>query len=320
VTSPRVSVVIPCHNAARWIGETIRSAASQTGVTLEIIVIDDGSTDDTVEQARIAGGERIQIIRQDNGGASRARNVGTKAARGTFIQYLDADDLLEPGTIARRVEVLDRDEADVAYCDWQRWEEDESHGFRAGETLRRMLGDAPELDLLWDHWWPPVALLYRRTLVDRVGAWREDLPIIQDARFLQDAALAGGRFAHVPGLGAKYRIHLGVSLSRRDPGQFLEDCFRNAQSIEARLTAEQALTPARRHVLARIYAHVARGSFGVDNTRFEAAVARVTDLAPSFSLDADRPLRALRRLVGYRRAEYVAGWMRQSRTMLRASR
>jgi hypothetical protein len=320
VTTPRVSVIIPCHNAARWIADTVASAAGQSGVVLEILVVDDGSSDGSAEIAEKVGGPLVRVRRQANGGASRARNAGTAAARGEFLQYLDADDVLTDGTIAARVGRLDATGADVAYCDWVRWESDGDGRFVEREVVTRTLGDRPDLDLLCDAWWPPAALMYRRAAVARIGAWREDLPIIQDARFLQDAAFTGATFAHVAAVGAKYRVHGSESLSRRDPRAFLDDCFHNASTIEAMWTTAGELTAERRRMLARVFAHVARAAFSLDRRRFDAAVRRVVALEPDFTPDADRPLRALSRVVGYPRAEYVAGWWRRGRAVLTAAR
>ena len=89
----RVSVVIPCYNSARWIRETLASVLQQGEDPIEIIAIDDGSTDDTaaiIERDFPA----VRLVRTENRGASRARNHGTELASGEFIQYLDADDLL----------------------------------------------------------------------------------------------------------------------------------------------------------------------------------------------------------------------------------
>src|SRR6266568_723022 len=102
----RVSVIIPCWNASQWIRSTLESVTGQLAEGLEIIAIDDGSTDDT---AAII--ERdfpiVRLIRTTNQGASRARNQGTGVAEGEFIQYLDADDLLFPGKIGIQLEALD---------------------------------------------------------------------------------------------------------------------------------------------------------------------------------------------------------------------
>jgi glycosyltransferase involved in cell wall biosynthesis len=318
MSRPQVSVVIPAWNAAEWIGETVLSAVSQTDADLEVIVVDDGSTDDSAAAATAAGGDRVRVLRQPNGGASRARNAGTEAARGEFIQYLDADDLLTPGTIARRVECLESARADVAYCDWATWERG-GDAFVEREIVRRTIGPDPELDLVGDAWWPPAALLYRRTLVDRIGPWREDLPIIQDARFLQDAAFSGGTFAHVPGVGARYRVLAGTSLSRRDRRAFLDDCFRNAVMIEDMWTRKGGLNTARRQALARVFSHVAVATASTDPHRSEDAVARVMSLDPAFVPDAGSNLRPLSQLAGYRRAVRLSGWWHRRRSVVTAA-
>src|ERR1700722_15856506 len=93
-----VSVVIPAYNAEKWVSEAVKSVLTQTYKNLEIILVDDGSTDRTVELADSAlkqGGRPYRILQQPNRGAAAARNLGWRAAKGTWIQFLDADDLLE---------------------------------------------------------------------------------------------------------------------------------------------------------------------------------------------------------------------------------
>lgn len=103
--APLVSLVIPAYNAQRTIGATIETALQQRYPSLEIIVIDDGSTDNTaLEVARF--GERIRIIRQENRGLAAARDAGHGVAQGSLIAWLDADDLVHPDRIALQVEVL----------------------------------------------------------------------------------------------------------------------------------------------------------------------------------------------------------------------
>src|SRR5262245_58858321 len=89
-----ISVIIPCYNGSSYIGSTLESALGQTRPPLEVIVIDDGSTDDS---AAIAGsfGPCVRVIRQANQGESTARNVGIAQASGDYLVFLDADDLLD---------------------------------------------------------------------------------------------------------------------------------------------------------------------------------------------------------------------------------
>jgi glycosyltransferase involved in cell wall biosynthesis len=313
-----VSVVIPCRNAARWLPETLASVLQQSAVSVETIVVDDGSEDGSAGVA-LAAGRDVRVIRQAPSGVSAARNRGTAEASGDFIQYLDADDVLEPQTLAARVAALDRTGADVALVDWTRWQAGEDGAFTAGSVERRRLGDRPDLDLLTDAWWPPGAILYRRSVVERVGDWRADLPVIQDARFLLDAALCGARFVHVEEAGLRYRVHDG-SLSRRDPLAFIDDCYRNAVDLEERWRGEGSLDPARQAALVRVYAHVARATFTEDRSRFDEALGRALRLDPAFTPGGPPALKMLSDLIGYRRAEQVAAWWRSAKRLAAPAR
>ncbi|MBJ7281659.1 MAG: glycosyltransferase [Acidimicrobiia bacterium] len=105
---PLVSIIIPAFNAQEYLGETIDSVLAQTYRPIEIIVIDDGSTDETVEIAR-AYGDPVVVIEQENRGPAGARNTGFDAARGAIIALLDADDQWMPSRLERCVDVLQSD-------------------------------------------------------------------------------------------------------------------------------------------------------------------------------------------------------------------
>ena len=138
-----VSIVIPCFNARHWIRATLESVFDQRSLDLQVIVVDDGSTDrsgDLVAQWF----SNVELVRMDNGGPSRARNVGTRLARGQFIQYLDADDLLAPGKLEAQLEALTTSGADIAYGDWRVY--DGGHMVYMRPEARTLLArDAAEL-------------------------------------------------------------------------------------------------------------------------------------------------------------------------------
>jgi glycosyltransferase involved in cell wall biosynthesis len=117
---PLVSVVIPAHNAARYIEETLESALGQTYRNLEVIVVDDGSTDTTGEivERSTRSDDRVRLIRTKNQGVAAARNTGIAATTGVYIAMLDADDLWHPEKVGRQVEVFRRGESNVGlvYC------------------------------------------------------------------------------------------------------------------------------------------------------------------------------------------------------------
>jgi glycosyltransferase involved in cell wall biosynthesis len=103
---PLVSILIPAFNSQEWIGDTLRSAIAQTWPSKEIIVVDDGSVDQTLAIAQLFESGGVQVVTQKNGGASAARNRAFSLSKGDYVQWLDADDLLAPDKIARQMQVL----------------------------------------------------------------------------------------------------------------------------------------------------------------------------------------------------------------------
>jgi len=113
VRSPQVSVVIPTWNRAREVPAAIDSALAQTRPPFEVVIVDDGSTDET-QDVLARYGDRIRVLRQENAGASAARNAGIRASRGEFVAFLDSDDLWSERKLEKQLELLER--ADVACC------------------------------------------------------------------------------------------------------------------------------------------------------------------------------------------------------------
>ena len=103
---PLVSILIPAFNAGEWIADSVRSAIAQTWENTEIIVVDDGSTDQTLAIARKFEADGVRVVTQKNQGAAAARNKAFSLSRGEYIQWLDADDCLAPDKISRQLEVL----------------------------------------------------------------------------------------------------------------------------------------------------------------------------------------------------------------------
>jgi glycosyltransferase involved in cell wall biosynthesis len=114
-TSPKVSIVIPCYNAARFILPTLQSVMDQQYGNLEIICVNDGSVDDTENQIRKIQDPRIVYIKKENSGVSDSRNLGMKKATGKYILFLDADDILGENFLEKRVDFLELD-PDKCFC------------------------------------------------------------------------------------------------------------------------------------------------------------------------------------------------------------
>jgi len=147
--NPAVTVIVPALNAARWIERTLASVQRQTVRDIEIIVVDDGSTDETAAKVRGAmrGDSRIRLIRQANGGVGRARNAGIAAARAPFVAPIDADDLWHPTRLERHLEAFAAAGEGVAlvYSPFVRIDEDDR--VRYGQPCWRIEGDVFERHL-----------------------------------------------------------------------------------------------------------------------------------------------------------------------------
>jgi glycosyltransferase involved in cell wall biosynthesis len=275
----RVSIVIPCFNAGSTIKETIESALAQTWRNLEIVVVNDGSIDGSGGVIKNFG-DAIVAHHGPNRGASAARNLGTSLSCGNYIQYLDADDILTPDAVERRVAVMEDWGADIAYSDWQRFEMDKNGTRQLGQIVARDMEEIhrdAQIACATSFWAPPVALLYRRRIVNAIGGWNERLPIIQDARLLFDAARLGARFARVERVTGYYR-ESPASLSRRDARRFFIEIFNNAVEIRALWEADGPLDHEREAALAAIFDSAARNLFSLACSEFENAVQHLNTL------------------------------------------
>jgi glycosyltransferase involved in cell wall biosynthesis len=282
-----ISIIIPCYNASPTVRTTINSVLSQACPDKEIIVIDDGSTDRSAEIIK-SFGDAIVAEFWPNQGASAARNQGTKRARGKYVQYVDADDILMPGTLEERLEALERTGGDVAYTDWQQFMIGPDGVIRPGNVIAQplnRLGNDPEAACACSTFWaPPAAILYRRWVVDAIGEWNTRLPVIQDARFIFDAARVGARFTHIDGIGALYRVS-GDSLSRRSSRSFIKDCFVNALEIEAIWRKDGKLTDTRREALVQIWTYLATSTYRTNLPEFGEAVQHLSTVSKRSHLD-----------------------------------
>jgi len=123
--APLISVIVPTYNRAGYICAAIDSVFSQTLQDFEIIVVDDGSTDDTEQRLAAAYGDRVKYVRVPNGGVGRARNVGMSHARGRYFTFLDSDDLLYPYMLELESRMLDMNpDVDLVYAEMSAFDDD----------------------------------------------------------------------------------------------------------------------------------------------------------------------------------------------------
>jgi glycosyltransferase involved in cell wall biosynthesis len=215
---PLVSVVIPCKNDATWLGEAIESCLGQTWKHLEIIVVDNCSTDASMEVAGRYRSSSVVLLECARSGASAARNVGLARARGEFVQFLDADDLLDRDKIRLQMARLDAGpRSSVASGAWGRFRQTSSEAAFVAEPVWRDL--APE-EFLISSWMgggmmPVFAWLTPRDAIERAGPWNERLSLCDDGEYFARVALASSGILFCDGARGYYRASADQTLSKR---------------------------------------------------------------------------------------------------------
>ena len=249
MSSPLVSVVIPAYNAVRTLRATVQSVLTQTVQDFEIIIVNDGSKDDTFKLAQelSANDARITALTKPNGGVSSTRNMGIRAARGKYVALLDADDLWIPHKLERQLEVLESGQNIFAV---------QSGAYFVNDNLE-ILSVRPCVPsknalleiLLFEN--SPNAMstfVIRRDKFDEMGYFDEELEILEDWELIIRIAQTCNMFSIEEPLSL-YRVHFGNR--SRDLGVHIKPGF----LVLDRLFGEPDLPPEVRRNRARIYAH-----------------------------------------------------------------
>lgn len=210
-----VSTIIPVHNRAALLRDAVASVLAQTYRPIEVVVVDDGSNDDTptvADDLAAAHHGVVRVLHKSNAGPGLAREAGRQSALGEFIQYLDSDDVLMPRKFELQVLAMrQRQDCGVAYgktnyralgseIDLQPWK-------RTGERIDWMFPS-----LLESRWWGTSTPLYRRTLTDEAGPW---LALTNEEDWEYDCRVAanGVRLVFVDEFVSEERDHAGARLS-----------------------------------------------------------------------------------------------------------
>ncbi len=235
-SGPLVSVVIPTFDRAGPVFAAVHSVLSQTYVALELLVVDDGSTDDTAARLGAIRDPRLHVLRQPNGGVARARNRGIAAAQGAYIAFLDSDDVWLPGKLAAQVATMQAAGPRTGFC--HTGLEVRRGGTVVERRMPRIAGAClPALLLSNPVHAPTTTGLVRRDVFDAVGGFDPALPAIEDWEWLQRVARLYD-IAAVPEVLAVY-----------DDGA---DPCRRSRAFRRNMDARAMLWARNRHALRRI--------------------------------------------------------------------
>lgn len=297
---PLVSVVIPAYNAARTIAKTLDSALGQEISDIEVIVVDDGSRDDTAAVVRRNGDPRVRLLQRANGGVASARNAGIEAARGIWVAFLDADDIWLPHKLARQLELMSAQPGCQASQGSAYFVDDELRPLK----LRRCVPvDDPLLTFLRFQNLPNAASSWvvRRSLIEQIGPFNPDLVILEDWEF----SLRLARYANPICIDEPltlYRIHAGNT--SRNIDLHIEPGFRVLEQLFSDPTLPHEVRAHEREIYARFYTMLCGGMFRVGRWRACArwGIRALRTDPRMLAYMAATPARRLGRRLGARRA------------------
>jgi glycosyltransferase involved in cell wall biosynthesis len=323
---PLVSIIIPAYNTGRYLEPTIRSALDQTWPHTEVIVVDDGSTDGSLEVARRFSGPRLRVIAQPNRGSCAARNTGAQAARGDYLQFLDHDDLLAPEKIEKQL------------AHWQPglsprtlFMGEIARFFDTSEGERKEIppgpfyhpafpGTYPEFKTIaardWlIRWWmhrlevTPLAWLISRELMLAAGPWEERfLSRLDDFEFITRLLLAADKVVPTPGSRAFFRTMVAGSMSSSAQNQSLRSF--QGQLFALNLCCDHLLaadTSSRaRDACASLLMHFAYEAYPAHRAEADDAEKRARSLGATLPpCPGGRAVRMLAPLLGWRPAKWL---------------
>lgn len=250
--TPDVSIIIPCYNAVPWLESCIASTQRQGIDTLQILIIDDGSTDDSLEIAKSYESDQVQIYSQSNQGASSARNRGLQEATGQYIQYLDADDQLGEHKILHQIQRLrTAPPGTLTTCPWVRFENDPKSYSPGYQENFQDLSPLEFLQLNWeqDIMMHPAAWLIPREIANRAGPWDTSLTLNDDGEYFCRVVLESSELVYTPNATTYYRSNLTSSLSGRKDAHSLLSLHSSIEKMEALLLAQDS-SPRTEHACA----------------------------------------------------------------------
>jgi glycosyltransferase involved in cell wall biosynthesis len=236
---PLVSIIIPVYNAEKYLSESIASALNQTWPNKEIIIVDNGSTDQSLKVAKDFATDIVSIFSCKNKGASAARNYGLRLAKGDYIQFLDADDLLGHDKIEKQVRALNNDLNSIAVCSTTHFFDGEPHTASAPspfeeafiyttndpvDFLTRLYGGYNfRASMVQTNAW-----LTPKKLIDVAGIWNENLTLDDDGEFFARIILAAKKIVKTDGENYYRKFNTLNNLSSQKNRRALESAATSA--------------------------------------------------------------------------------------------
>ncbi len=260
----KVSILIPLFNSQDYIAETIQSALDQTWPNIEIIIVDDGSTDNSYQIAKNFESDILKIYQQKNRGACAARNLAFQRSTGDFIQYLDADDLLTPDKIKKQLMLFEKFGNNIITSgQWGRFFNTKHTVQWEDQTINKDY--LTPIDWLIESWngggmAQTSVWLTPRNLIDLAGSWNESLTVNQDGEFFSRVLMQANAIKFCSEAKVYYRSGNASSISQRKTseqkaGSLLNSYLLHKENINQHLHRMDVRKALANNLLNFIYQH-----------------------------------------------------------------
>lgn len=224
---------MPLYNAEKYVAEAIESVLAQTYTNWELIIVNDGSTDNSLEVAKRYENEKIKVFSQVNSGAGAARNHGYSQSKGEFIKFFDADDILSNNILEQQVNLLSKNPNCITSTQWGRFYNDDISTFKLSpEECWKDMNSIDWICITWRQAQPmyqPAIFLIPKTLIQKAGLWDERLSLIDDFEFFTRVILSSKKIIHSEKSILYYRSGLPNALSGQKSRKAVKSAVLSAQ-------------------------------------------------------------------------------------------
>lgn len=312
MNSKLVSIIIPNYNSLKFIQETLDCVFQQTYKNLEVIIIDDGSTDGSFEWIANLNHPKVNLVKNPKKGACAARNHGLRLAKGDYIQFLDADDVLDLNKIRAQVHLLENEPSKVAICSTKHFYETIAIGVvtdtpflystdTPGAFLLNLYGgDGANHNMVAQHAW-----LTPKSVMDKAGFWDENLIKDQDGEFFCRVVMASEGICFAENVLCYYRKHRQTgSISSGKSEKHLLSQFESLNSKAKQLRVAEDME-AYKKAMALQYKIIAIGAYPEHVTIYKAAIAKVNQFGGSSyePVLGGKMIETIKKILGWRAAK-----------------
>lgn len=314
--NPSISILIPCYNAARWIEQSITSALNQTYANIEVIVIDDGSTDRSLEIIK-SFGEQIYWSASYNRGGNATRNRLLELSKGSWLQYLDADDYLLPDKIARQVKFLQHNlDTDVVYSP-----SIIQHHYGQPDRISKAILPIPQPHDPWillARWYLPQtgSPLWRKQAIVDVGGWHKNQPCCQEHELYLRLLQGSKKFSYCNHAGSVYRQWSEFTVCNQNKRETYRRRLDITDKLEQYLIQTEQLTVQRQNQINQARFECARIIWLTDQQWAKEIIGQIRNRDQMFIPSGDcapENYRLMYQFFGFEMAEKIAAMKRQLR-------